>query len=203
MIRYEALKGMAEVVTAEDLVVTSLGGVKTEWYSVMPGDGSMFVPLLGNTVPFALGMAVALPHRRIFGFDTDGSFLFNTGALCTVANELPPNLTIVVMDNEEYEGAHSHRTHTAGNVDLERLAAGAGIPLTATVRDVEHLVATAHKMASDQEVGLIVAKLEPGAFRDIPPDKRKVTDFKEDKYRFIRHVERLENVSIHPPMVRG
>ncbi|MBI3091521.1 MAG: thiamine pyrophosphate-binding protein [Candidatus Tectomicrobia bacterium] len=203
MKRYDALKGLARIVSAEDIVVTSIDGVKREWYSLMPGEGSMFISLLGGPIPFSLGVAVGLPHRRVFTFDTDGSALFNVGALCTLANELPPNLTIVVMDNEQYEGASGHRSHTAGNVDLERLAAGAGIPRTATARDVEHLVAITAEMAADQQVGFVVAKLAPGSFRDFPPGRSKVTDFREDKYRFIRHIERLENISIRPPYVRG
>ena len=35
MKRYELLKQLARLVTAEDLVVTSIGGVKPEWYSLM------------------------------------------------------------------------------------------------------------------------------------------------------------------------
>lgn len=202
MKRYDALQGLAGIVTEDDIVVTSIDGVKREWYSMMPSDGTMFTPLLGCVTPFSLGVAAALPHRRIFGFDTDGSMLFNPGALCTLANELPANLTIVVMDNEQYEGAAGHRTATAGNVDLEKLAAGAGIPCTATARDVEHLVAIASEMVEDQQVGLVVAKLEPGTFWDFPPGRFKNSDFREDKYRFIRHIEKIEKISIRPPYVR-
>ena len=135
MKRYDALQSLAGIVTGEDLVVTSIGGVKTEWFALMPGDGTMFTDLLGCATPLALGVAMALPHRRVLGLDTDGSMLHNPGALCTVANELPPNLTIIVFDNERYESVTGgHRTHTSSNVDLERLAAGAGLPCTATAR---------------------------------------------------------------------
>ena len=73
MKRYEALKLLAGIVTKEDLIVTSIGGVKPEWFAVMPGDGTMFTDLLGCATPFALGVALALPHRRVIAFEGDGS----------------------------------------------------------------------------------------------------------------------------------
>ena len=52
-------------------------------------------------------------------------------------------------------------------------------------------------LIEDREMGYIVAKIEPGkhpwAWKD-----RKPTDGVEDKYRFMRHVEKLEGIVIHP-----
>src|SRR3989338_9035658 len=182
MKRYDLLKQLAALVTEEDLVVTSIGGVKPEWYSLMPGNGTMFADLLGCATPFALGVALNLPHRRVVALDTDGGMLFNLGALCTVGNESPP--------------------HTSGRVDLERMAAGAGIPCTATARSLESFVESAAMMLSDGQAGLLVAKIEPGVFKDIPPERAKESDGIEDKYRFMRHIERLEKITIRPRYVR-
>lgn len=203
MKRYEALKLLAGMVTEKDLLVTSIGGVKPEWFALMPGDGTMFGDLLGGATPFALGVAMALPHRRVVALDTDGGILFGLGALCTVGKELPPNLTIIVFDNEEYEGVvGSPPTHTKGNVDIERLAAGAGIPCTATARELKHFAEGAATMLSDQQVGLLVAKVEHGIFKNFPPERTSESDGMEDKYRFMRHIERLEKITIRPRYVR-
>ena len=203
MKRYELLKELARLVTEEDLVVTSIGGVKPEWYSLMPGHGTMFADLLGCATPFALGVALNLPHRRVVALDTDGGMLFNLGALCTVGKESPANLTVIVLDNERYEGVVGcPPTHTSGRVDLERIAAGAGIGCTATVRNSEDFFQSAAMMLSDKQVGLLVAKIEPGLFRDIPPERYKESDGIEDKYRFMRHIEKLEKISIRPRFVR-
>ena len=200
MKRYDALKRLADLVTPEDLVITSLGGTKLEWYSMMPGDGAMFLTLMGGPTPFGFGVATALPHRRVLVLDTDGSMLMNPGALCTLGNERPPNLTVLVFDNEVYEGAALHPTHTGRNVDLERIAAGAGIPCTATARDLDSVTQWASKMLDDGQVGFLLVKVEPG-IATFPSEKRKITDGIEDKYRFVRYVERLENISIKPPYV--
>jgi thiamine pyrophosphate-dependent acetolactate synthase large subunit-like protein len=202
MKRYDLLKELAHLVTEEDLVVTSIGGVKPEWYSLMPGNGTMFADLLGCATPFALGVALNLPHRRVVALDTDGGMLFNLGALCTVSKESPGNLTVIVLDNERYEGVVGcPPTHTSGRIDLERIAAGAGIPRTATARSLDDFVKSAAMMLSDSQVGLLVAKIEPGLFKDIPPERAKESDGIEDKYRFMRHIEQLEKISIRPRYV--
>jgi sulfopyruvate decarboxylase subunit beta len=203
MKRYELLKELAKLVTDQDLVVTSIGGVKPEWYSLMPGNGTMFADLLGCATPFSLGVALNLPHRRVIALDTDGGMLFNLGALCTVGKESPPNLTIIVFDNERYEGVvGGPPTHTSGRADLERMASAAGIPCTATAKSIENFVQSATMMLSDNKTGLIIAKIEPGVFKDIPPERAKESDGIEDKYRFLRHIEQLEKISIRPRYVR-
>jgi len=203
MKRYELLKELAKLVTDQDLVITSIGGVKPEWYSLMPGNGTMFADLLGCATPFSLGVALNLPHRRVVALDTDGGMLFNLGALCTVGKESPPNLTIIVLDNEHYEGVVGcPPTHTSGRVDLAGMASAAGIPCTATAKNIENFVQSAVTMMSDNKTGLMVAKIEPGGFKDIPAERAKESDGIEDKYRFLRHIEQLEKVSIRPRYVR-
>ena len=77
------------------------------------------------------------------------------------------------------------------------MAEGAGCINTVTVRTTDNLKREFQKMWTDEEMGYIVAKIEPGMHR-WPADQLKTTDGVEDKYRFIRYIEKLENIVIHP-----
>ena len=120
----------------------------------------------------------------------------NTGVLCTLGNERPGNLTVVVFDNEIYESIGSPPTHTAKNTDLARMAEGAGCINCCTVKDLAELREAMNRMLTDDELGFVVAKIGPGV-HEWPEEQRRRTDGVEDKYRFIRHVEKLEGISIH------
>ena len=46
-------------------------------------------------------------------------------------------------------------------------------------------------------MGYLVAKIDAGK-HPWPVEKLKSTDGVEDKYRFMRYIEKLENIVIHP-----
>jgi sulfopyruvate decarboxylase subunit beta len=198
MQRFDVLSALAQLVDEEDLFISSLGGLRNDWWNLRPGglDNTFFVSGMGTVSPAALGLAVGLPHRRVVAFDTDGSMLMNTSAMCTLANVSAPNLTVIVFDNGTYESVGGFPSHTARGSDLARMAEGAGCPNSLTVSELDDFAREAKQMLSDDEFGLLVAKIEPGLHK-WPPEKQKTTDGIEDKYRFIRHIERLEGIRIH------
>ena len=59
--------------------------------------------------------------------ESDGSVPLNLGAMITLANERPPNLTVIVFDNQCYMATGGLPTATAGVTDLAAMANGAGI----------------------------------------------------------------------------
>lgn len=200
MQRYEAVKVLAESTSPEDLFVTSMGGLWDDWLNLKPGGrdhhNTFSPPILGSHASTALGIAIALPHRRVICMDTDGSILLNTGIMCTLGNERPKNLTIVVFDNQIYESIGSPPTHTAVNTDLARMAEGAGCLNCVTVSDPDSLREHFNAQLDDDEMGFIVAKIAAGV-HEWPEEKRRRTDGVEDKYLFIRHIEKTENISVH------
>ena len=122
----------------------------------------------------------------------------NTGAMCTLGNERPSNLTVEVMDNGIYENIGGPPTHTSRNTDLAKMAEGAGCLNTATAKTIEEFNERFLASWEGKEMAYIVAKIEP--FKKHPWDweARKPTDGIEDKYNFLRYVEKLEGVVIHP-----
>lgn len=198
MQRFDVLSALAKLVTTEDLFISSLGGLRNDWWNLRPGgqDNSFFVSGMGTVSPAALGLATGLPHRRVVALDTDGSMLMNASSMCTLANARATNLTILVFDNGTYESIGGFPTHTSRGSDLAKMAEGAGCVNCVTVSDVEGFAREAERLLNDDAFGFLVAKIEPG-LHAWPPEKQKITDGIEDKYRFIRHIERLEGIRIH------
>jgi thiamine pyrophosphate-dependent acetolactate synthase large subunit-like protein len=196
MQRIDVLRGIAALVTPDDLLATSLGATMNDWWNVQPGDNTLYVGTLGSVTTTALGMAVSVPHRRVIAIESDGGVLFNLGALCTLGAERPANLTVLVIDNGMYESIGGPPTHTAGNADIAAMAEAAGCINCRTATDAADAARSFAEMLDDGEPGYLVAKVEPGV-HPWPADKLKVTDGIEDKYRFMRYVERLEGTVVH------
>jgi thiamine pyrophosphate-dependent acetolactate synthase large subunit-like protein len=186
--RIDCLRALAPHVTDDDLVVISLGGTGLEWNAVRPSDQNLFLVAMGCNTPVALGMALALKHRRIVLLETDGSLLLTLGALATLGNVAPPNLRVFVFDNQGYERVKHDISATSGKTDLAAIATGCGIADATTVRTVEEFAASTARAMSGDRLSFVVAKVRPG-IADVPP---RPGDGLEDKYRFVRAVERLE-----------
>lgn len=199
MQRIDVVRALAPLVTTDDLVVCGLGALWDDWWNHRPGgaDNTFFPVILGSISSTALGLAIALPHRRIVALDTDGSLLMNAGILCTLGSERPGNLTVIVFDNGIYECIGGPPTLTSKNTDLARMAEGAGCINCGTVRDVAAFGEQVRPLLTDDQFGLIVAKIQPGV-HPWPTEKRRPTDGVEDKYRFMRYVEKLEGIVTHP-----
>lgn len=192
MKRIDVLRALAPYVTDEDLVLVSLGGTGLEWNAVHPGDNNMFLVAMGCNSPVALGMALALRHRRIVLLETDGSLLLNMGAISTIGNVAPDNLRIFVMDNQGYERVRHDISATRGKTDLAAVAHGCGIPDARTVRTELEFAEAARSAMEGNRLSFVVAKVESG-IADVPP---RPGDGIEDKFRFVRYVEKLEGKAI-------
>jgi thiamine pyrophosphate-dependent acetolactate synthase large subunit-like protein len=197
MQRLDAIKVIAGLVTAEDLFTTSIGGTWDDWWNCKPANNTFFMSILGSVVPTALGLALSLPHRRIIALETDGSALMNTGILCTLGAQRPPNLTVVVMDNGIYENIGGPLTLTSKNTDLAKMAEGAGCLNSRTVSTIEEFSSAFEQALTDSAMAYLVAKIQPGGSH-WEWQQRKPTDGLEDKYNFLRYMEKLEKRSIHP-----
>ncbi len=199
MKRFECLQTIAPHFH-EELVVTNLGGVRHEWQHLRPHPGNYHLQNLGLTSSVGLGLALALPHRKVVVFDGDGSLLLNLGSLATMANLRPKNLILTVFDNECYESSRGAPTATSGAADLAAIARGAGFARASVARDVRQFEAAFVAALNGNDLDFIVAKVEPGV-ADVPPAP---LDSQENKYTFVRYIERSENLSIlSSPLSRG
>jgi thiamine pyrophosphate-dependent acetolactate synthase large subunit-like protein len=200
MIRRDCLELLAGKMT-DQLVVTSQSGQRIEWSHLSQHEGNLLVGMMGCAVGVGMGLSLALPHRKVIVLDSDGSVLLSLFNLATLGNLRPKNLIVYVFDNGVYSGSRiSYPTATAGNTDLEAIARGAGIKKALTIRDVETFKKDGLGALEQDELAFIVCKVEESLLhREIP---RPTTDLAENKYTFVRYLERTEGKSV-PFVGRG
>lgn len=191
MRRYDCLRAIAPHF-GDELVVTNLGGVRHEWQVLRPHPGNYHLQNLGLTSSMGLGLALALPHRKVVLFDGDGSLLLNLGSLATIANQHPNNLIHIVFDNGCYESSRGAPTATAGLADLAAIARGAGFANVISATTVDEFKEGFLQALKSADLWFILAKVEPGAAK-VPPAS---LDSQENKYAFVRHIEKTEKIEI-------
>ena len=191
MKRFDCLRAVAAV-AGEALAVSSAGAMTLEWNSLRPSDGNFRVRTLGLCSSIALGMALGLPHRKVIALDGDGSLLMNLNSLATIARMRPVNLVHIVFDNEVYEASGSKKTATGTGTDLVGVARAAGIKNSQWANSLDDFARAIDEAMKVHEVCFIGAKV--GTERTaVPPFP---IDEVENKYRFIRHIEKTEQIEI-------
>lgn len=192
MRRSECVAWLDGAFNDEVITVTSLSGTAVEWARQRERGANFYGWNLGLCTPFAAGLALALPQRRVVALDSDGSLLLDPGALITIADVGPSNLLIIVFDNEAY--GRMGPTATATVADLEGIARASGIRSTGTARTLEEFQALVSSALSNPGPTLIIAKVEfvqvtglpPGSYLDArPPHKR---DGRPVKEAFVREL---------------
>jgi sulfopyruvate decarboxylase subunit beta len=177
---------------------TYIGAVSFEWaHLTKEHPRTAHLGQMGDVVGLALGLALALPHRKVVCLDGDGSVLLELGQLVALGQEAPDNLVVFVVDNAAYESIGSGEkgprpTATARTADLAGLAAAAGVPYTATVDTIERLEEEIRLAFNEPGCRFINVRTEPGPAK-VPP---RQSDGFEDKYRFVRYVEGVEGIQI-------
>ena len=201
MKRFDCFKAIAGKIT-DELVITNLANTANEWRAVRPHDGNLYFVGMGMVTPYALGLALALPHRSVLAFDGDGGILFELSVLGTLAQSAPANLCVVILDNEGYvstgKGA-AIASLSAGAIDIAGVTRASGLQNVHEVRTVDEFVGAIEQgLSGGSGPTVIVAKINAEQeFVGTSP-----SDARENKYSFVRHIEKLENKTILRPSAR-
>jgi thiamine pyrophosphate-dependent acetolactate synthase large subunit-like protein len=198
--RFALLKKMAEMIPSDHLVVGyCIGLTSYEWWALTrTWDNSIILGSMGCSTPLGIGLAMALPHRKVIVMDSDGSTLMEPGVLPVLGNNALPNLTVVVLDNGAYESigwkpdGERFRTYTAQNTDIAVMAKGAGIRNAVTFHTLEEFEKHFSAALTGKELSYLVVKTEHQPCQ-VPV---KDIDAVEHKYRFVRYIEKSENIRI-------
>lgn len=167
--RLDATRRLLGLITNEP-IVASLGHPAYDLFTAGDRPENFYTwGSMGLASSIGLGLAMAQPSRRVVVLDGDGSLLMNLGSLATIADVAPPNLVVIVWDNELYGTTGGQPTATAQGSDLEGAAKSLGIPNAVTVRDAETFDAAVARTATEPGPWVIVAKVTESGTATKPP----------------------------------
>ncbi|MDX3068615.1 thiamine pyrophosphate-dependent enzyme [Streptomyces scabiei] len=120
------------------LIVTGLGSPSYDVFAAGDRPGTFYLwGAMGAAAPLALGLALARPDRPVVAITGDGEHLMGIGALATIGAVLPPNLTVVVLDNAHFGETGMQPSHTGLGTDLMAVAQGFGIRDVVRITDAD------------------------------------------------------------------
>ncbi len=117
---------------------------------------------MGLASSHALGLALAMPQRRIVVLDGDGSLLMNLGTLVTIAAAAPTNLIHFVSRNGSYEANGGHPIPAQGVLDFAAMARSAGYHHAESFSELPAFAARAASLLCTQGPTFVELHLEAG-----------------------------------------
>jgi thiamine pyrophosphate-dependent acetolactate synthase large subunit-like protein len=190
----EYVRHMTEVVPQDAIFVASHTDNSSALISLQLANKSFLGFNMGFATSIGAGLALALPHRRVFILDGDGGVLLQSSALADLASQSPSNAVVIVADNES---SLAFPSHSALKADIEAMAKGAGIENACTVRSLEEFKAEFARALARKGLTYIVAKTDS---ERVPiPEGVKPPLVWENKFNFVRYIEETEKLTILKP----
>ncbi|NEA98567.1 thiamine pyrophosphate-dependent enzyme [Streptomyces sp. SID13726] len=153
------------------LVVTGLGSPSYDVFTAGDRPTNFYLwGAMGAAAPLALGLALAQPDRPVVAITGDGEHLMGIGTLATIGAQLPPNLTLVVLDNAHFGETGMQPSHTGLGTDLIAVAQGFGIRDAVRITNVAQVEEVATRItarAATTYAQVLIDTTEPP--RALPP----------------------------------
>jgi thiamine pyrophosphate-dependent acetolactate synthase large subunit-like protein len=196
--RIELFKLLSGHRAGDEIVVCGLGASARSWRSVSSDDDPTFYmnTPMGMVSPFCLGLSLAMPNRTIWGIEGDGAIAMNLGNLLTLANERPRNFVHFIIDNRAYESTGGQPLVDSGGADFAAIARGCGIENAFSYSDLESFARDAPGVLRKNAYTLIVFRIDLPSYSLPPAQRTAMSQPLEMAYKFIRHIERLEDKQI-------
>ncbi len=191
MKRTDALTAIKDLV-GDALVVTTAGAATAEWHALHPSDGNLQAKTLGLCSSIGLGLAIGQPDRRVIVLDGDGALWMNLSTLGTIGWKQPRNLVHICMDNGVYESSGGTPTASSANLNFAGLARAAGVESSAEASTVPDFAGAVERALRTDGPHFIWCRIDHTR-SDVAPFPY---DEVENKYRFLRFVERTTGKTI-------
>jgi len=157
---YDAIVRIMRALKGDELVVSANGMISRELFAVRDSPNNFYMlGSMGLASSIGLGLALALPDRKIVVLDGDGNLLMNMGSLATTGDLSPTNLVHVVLDNESYVSTGGQPT-ACRTVELEKVARSCGFKLSKKIKDAELLEANMGELLRTDGPAFVLVKVE-------------------------------------------
>lgn len=154
------------------LVVAGLGSPCYDVFAAGDHDLNFYdFGAMGSAAITGLGLALAKPEVPVLVITGDGEMLMGIGAFATITQHLPPNLSIVILDNEQYAETGMQRTATGYGVDLAGVARSCGIVNSETYSSDSAISGIREQIRSCSGTMVAVLKIQPGDQPRVMPER--------------------------------
>ena len=161
--REELTRRIVEVVDEETILVSGIGNATFDLRAIA-GDRRLNFYMLGSmgqAISIGLGLAISQPDRSVVAMEGEGSVLLNMSALATIGMVAPPNLTLVIWDNEQWQITGGQQLSTATTCDLAAVARGCGIQSSDAATTVDGFVQSLRYALDAPGPHSVVVKIAP------------------------------------------
>jgi phosphonopyruvate decarboxylase len=192
LVREHALNTLLRVFAADDIVISTTGKTSREVFELRrkrnePASDFLTVGGMGHTSSIAMGVALAVPNRRVIAIDGDGSMLMHMGALPIIGHHSSHNLVHIVLNNQCHESVGGQPT-VAGEIDIEKLAVASGYRAYFCATDQDSIVETWSNIGVNSGPVLFEIKIAKGSRDDLG---RPTSSPIQNKLAFMQHVGSL------------
>jgi thiamine pyrophosphate-dependent acetolactate synthase large subunit-like protein len=145
------------------LVVAGLGSPVYDVFAAGDHDRNFYDwGAMGSAAMVGLGLALSRPDRSVVVFTGDGEMLMGLGAFSTIAQHRPANLSIVVLDNEQYAETGMQKTATGFGTDLAAVARACGLQDATVLTEKKEVAALRTRIHAKSGTLVAVLKIKPG-----------------------------------------
>jgi sulfopyruvate decarboxylase subunit beta len=184
MFGFEVIQELTEVLSGDELIVSSNGNISRQVYHYLPQPQIYLRGSMGLPLPVGLGVAITRPEKVVLVILGDGNLLMGMGSIATTSFVRPPNLKILILDNGTY-ATTGHQITTSGVLDYPTLLDGFGIPnILPIVQDdpIELVKEKLEMWFNTKDLCVLPALVEsdPPTLTNIPWHPEQITDFQKN-----------------------
>ena len=178
--RYKAIEHVLKHIQNNDLVVSTTGMISRELFFLEDRPENFYmIGSMGLASSLGLGIAIQVPHKRVFVLEGDGSTLMSLGALPLIASQGVPNLIHIILDNEAYESTGGQES-ISSRFNIADTATTAGYPMARCVGNIDALESALLEANEGGQLSLILIKCAIAPIDEIPRVSHTPTEIRDN-----------------------